>query len=89
MVPSGFFSPLCPTPPHRHPHYTPFPRFCLARFPDLYREYPDVQARDAVHAAVMRGHSLTHIVTADRHFDRFVGLRRVDPMDWEQFLKGG
>ncbi len=53
----------------------------------LYREYPQVQARDAVHAAVMRSHGVTAIVTTDRHFDQFVGLRRIDPLDFERFLK--
>jgi predicted nucleic acid-binding protein len=53
----------------------------------LYRAHPQVQARDVVHAAVMRNHEVTAIVTADRHFDQFVGLRRVDPLDFERFLK--
>ncbi len=53
----------------------------------LYRRHPEVQARDAVHAAVMQNNEVLLIVTADRHFDRFVGLRRVDPMDFDQFLR--
>jgi len=53
----------------------------------LHRRYPEVQARDAVHAAV--SNEVLLIVTADRHFDRFVGLRRVDPTDFDQFLSQG
>lgn len=55
----------------------------------LHRRYPEVQARDAVHAAVMQSNEVLLIVTADRHFDRFVGLRRVDPTDFDQFLSQG
>jgi len=50
----------------------------------LYRRYPNVQARDTVHAAVMQSNDVTLIVTADRHFDRFVGLQRVDPVNFEE-----
>jgi hypothetical protein len=53
----------------------------------LYRQYPQAQARDTVHAAVMRNSGVTIIVTADRHFDQFAGLQRVDPLDFERFLK--
>lgn len=53
----------------------------------LYRRCPEVQARDAVHAAVMQNNGVMMIITADRHFDRLVGLRRVDPVDFEQFLQ--
>jgi len=55
----------------------------------LYREHVQVQARDTVHAAVMRSHGVTVIVTADRHFDQLVGLRRIDPLDFERFVKEG
>ena len=53
----------------------------------LYRRYPEVQARDAVHAAVMKNNQVMLIITADRHFDRFVGLQRVDPAAFERFLQ--
>lgn len=36
-----------------------------------------VVARDALHAAVMLGNGLTHIVSADQHFDLIGGLTRV------------
>ncbi|MEA3339074.1 MAG: type II toxin-antitoxin system VapC family toxin [Chloroflexota bacterium] len=54
----------------------------------LYQAFPQVQARDTVHAAVMQSNGVTIIITADRHFDRFAGLRRVDPTSFEKFLKG-
>lgn len=40
-----------------------------------------VKARDVVHAAVMRNHGLTRIVSADTHFDRIAGIKRLDPLD--------
>jgi len=53
----------------------------------LYRKHPEVQARDAVHAAVMQRSQVTVIVTADRHFEQFAGLRRIDPADFERFVE--
>ncbi len=53
----------------------------------LYQTLPEVQARDAVHAAVMQNNGVTIIITADRHFDRFAGLQRVDPADFETFSR--
>jgi len=53
----------------------------------LYQAFPQVQARDTVHAAVMQSNGVTIIITADRHFDQFAGLRRVDPISFEKFLK--
>ncbi len=52
----------------------------------LYRQYPEVQTRDVVHNAVMHSHEVRVIATADRHFEQFAGLRRVDPVDFGQYL---
>lgn len=41
----------------------------------------DLDARDAIHVAVVMEHGLEGIVSADRDFDRIPGLRRIDPMD--------
>lgn len=38
-----------------------------------------VKARDALHAAVMQNHQLTHIISTDRHFDQIEGITRLDP----------
>ena len=40
-----------------------------------------VQARDVIHAAVMRHRGLTRIISTDRHFDFIEGLTRLDPLD--------
>ncbi len=47
----------------------------------LLGETPGIEARDAIHAAVIIGHGLEGIVSADRDFDRIPGLRRYDPME--------
>ncbi len=40
---------------------------------------PDVNVRDAVHAAVMLNNGLTHILSTDTHFDHIPGITRVEP----------
>ncbi len=42
---------------------------------------PELEARDAVHAAVVLEHSLEGIISADRGFDAISGIRRFDPRD--------
>lgn len=38
-----------------------------------------IRARDAVHAATMLNNGLTHLISADGHFDVIEGITRVDP----------
>jgi predicted nucleic acid-binding protein len=45
----------------------------------LADESAGVSARDLLHAAVMRRLGSTHIVSADRDFDRIEGVQRLDP----------
>ena len=40
---------------------------------------PGLSVRDAIHAAVVIGHGLDGMISADRDFDRIPGLRRYDP----------
>ena len=47
----------------------------------LLAKTPGIEARDAIHTAVVVGHGLEGIVSADRDFDRIPGLRRFDLMD--------
>jgi len=44
---------------------------------DLLHAHPKLSARDAVHAAVMRRHGITEIVSFDPGFDALSGLRRL------------
>ena len=41
-----------------------------------------VPARDCIHAAVMKNHSITKILTIDKHFDSIDGVIRLDPMEY-------
>ncbi len=49
----------------------------LAR--DLSARYPELPARDLIHLSVMMSHGIGVVVSADRHFDRFSEIRRLDP----------
>ena len=51
----------------------------VVRACELFRRHPRLSVRDALHAATMLENGLDTIVTADRHFDRIDGLRRVAP----------
>lgn len=41
--------------------------------------YPGLPARDLVHLSVMLNHGIEIMVSADRHFDQFSEIRRLDP----------
>jgi len=46
---------------------------------DLMTQHPAVPPRDAVHAAVMLNHGITHLYSYDHHFDAIPGLKRLEP----------
>ena len=55
----------------------------------LADNYPNVEARDLVHTAVMRRLGITRIISADTDFDRIDGIERLDPAlltEWEHSL---
>jgi len=41
-----------------------------------------IPARDCIHAAVMKTHGITKMLTTDRHFDSIEGVIRLDPMEY-------
>lgn len=45
----------------------------------LLTDHPTIEPRDAIHAAVMFTHGLTHLYSYDHHFDRLPGLTRLEP----------
>jgi len=49
----------------------------------LAEEQPSLSPRDYVHWAVMIGHGIRTIVTADSHFDGLEGITRLDPTAYE------
>lgn len=46
---------------------------------ELHERYPSLQARDSLHAAVMRNSGIQFIISADRHFDEVDEIERIDP----------
>jgi hypothetical protein len=46
---------------------------------ELLKKYPDITARDAVHAATMIHHNIKEIFSADSHFDLIPEIRRIPP----------
>jgi predicted nucleic acid-binding protein len=48
---------------------------------DLVHAHPRMSARDAVHAAVMRRHEITEILSFDRGFDAVTGIKRLAGAD--------
>jgi hypothetical protein len=44
---------------------------------DLVHAHPRLSARDAVHAAVMRRHQITELLSFDRGFDAVTGISRL------------
>ncbi len=41
-----------------------------------------VKPRDVVHAAVMKNHGISKVISADKHFDHFDFLTRIDPLSY-------
>lgn len=50
----------------------------------LLRHRPRVNVRDAIHCATMVNNRIRTILTADRHYDQFDQLRRIDPKTFLQ-----
>jgi predicted nucleic acid-binding protein len=48
---------------------------------DILGAYPNLNSRDAFHAAVVFEHNLEGIISADRAFDGIAGLTRFDPKE--------
>jgi uncharacterized protein len=53
----------------------------LALACELMEERHELNPRDAIHVATLRGYGLQTIVTADHHFDGIDDVRRLDPTD--------
>jgi uncharacterized protein len=53
---------------------------------DALASHAKIGPRDALHYAVMQRHSITHIITADVHFDALPGITRIDPRQADEIL---
>ena len=49
----------------------------VQRAREIVTGYPDLTARDAVHAAIMNEHGISEILSFDTHFDHLPGITRV------------
>lgn len=52
--------------------------------------YPDADARDLVHVAVMRRLGIARVISTDSDYDRIEGVERLDPAhidEWESSLE--
>lgn len=45
----------------------------------LLKEFPSINARDAIHAATMLNNGIEKILSADPHFDLLRGIKRIGP----------
>jgi predicted nucleic acid-binding protein len=51
---------------------------------ELFEQHKDagVKPRDAIHAATLKNNNLTQLISADKDFDSFDFLTRIDPKDY-------
>ena len=45
-------------------------------------EHVGVKTRDAIYAATLRSHNISKLISADKDFDKFNFLTRIDPQDY-------
>lgn len=62
------------------PDVLPVTRSVMERAMELHIRFPQLQARDSLHAAVMLEYGIGHIISADKHFDGVAGITRLDPL---------
>ena len=55
----------------------PIGRAEALRAKDIVLGHPSLSARDAIHLAVMEAQEIETILSFDRHFDGFPGVRRM------------
>lgn len=48
---------------------------------EMLSRHPNIEARDAIHAAVVLDEGLEGIISVDRGFDAIAGITRFDPKD--------
>jgi len=50
----------------------------------LFNQYKHngVKPRDAIHAATLKNNGITELLSADKDFDNFDFLMRIDPLDY-------
>ena len=64
------------------PNIFPVSSGIVASALEIHRKFPDIQARDSVHTAVMLSQHIQYIISAYRHFDAVPEIVRIDPIQW-------
>ena len=54
----------------------------LALAIELLESHPQIDTRDAFHAATMINNDIKEIISTDSHFDFIHGIKRIDPARW-------
>ncbi len=54
----------------------------LALAIELLESHPQIDTRDAFHAATMINNEVKEIISTDSHFDLIRGIKRIDPARW-------
>lgn len=54
----------------------------LALAIELLESHPQIDTRDAFHAATMIHNDIKEIISTDSHFDLIPGINRIDPARW-------
>jgi hypothetical protein len=54
----------------------------LALAIELLESHPQIDTRDAFHAATMINNDIKEIISTDSHFDLIPGIKRIDPASW-------
>jgi predicted nucleic acid-binding protein len=54
----------------------------LALALELLESHPQIDTRDAFHAATMVNNDIKEIIATDSHFDLIPGINRIDPAHW-------
>jgi uncharacterized protein len=49
---------------------------------ELLESHPQIETRNAFHAAIMINNGIKEIISTDSHFDHITGIRRIDPLDF-------
>ena len=70
---------LCDQAVHTIPTILPVHVADVLMAKQLLAQHPEIEPRDAVHAAVMLNHGITHLYSYDHHFDAIPGLTRLEP----------
>lgn len=63
------------------PHLLPVEKEDVWLASDLLSAHKSIEARDAIHAAVMLNHGISLIISPDKHFDHIKQVKRIDPRD--------